>query len=49
MVLIGGAVVLALLALLARLPTHRLPGWVSVYVGVAIGAIIVVVLVGLFA
>jgi hypothetical protein len=49
MVLIGGAVVLALLALLARLPTARWPSWVRVYVGVAIAAVIVVVLVALLA
>jgi hypothetical protein len=49
MILIGAAVVLVLLAALALVPTDRLPGWLGVYIGVAIASSIVVVLVAMFA
>ena len=49
MVLIGGAIVLVLLAAGALLPTDRLPHWVSVYIALAIASGIAVVLVALFA
>jgi hypothetical protein len=48
MVLVGGGIVLVLVALLVLLPTDRLPSWLSVYIGVAIACAIVVVLVALF-
>ena len=48
MVLVGGGIVLALLALAALVPRDRLPGWVSVYIGVALACGVLVVLVALF-
>ena len=47
MVLIGGAIVLVLLALAALIPTDRLPGWLSVYLGVALACGVLVVVVAL--
>jgi hypothetical protein len=41
--------VLALLAVAAVLPIDRLPGWLNLYVGVAIGSAVLVVLVALLA
>lgn len=44
-VLIGGGIVLALIALVAMIPFDRLPPWLGVYIRVAIacGTLVVVV------
>lgn len=49
MVLVGGGIVVSLLALAALIPRDRLPGWLRVYIGVAVACGILVVLVAMFA
>jgi hypothetical protein len=49
MVLVSGAIVLALLAALALLPTDRAPAWLRTYIAVAIGCGILVVVIATFA
>ena len=45
MVLLVGGIVLALIAMMALVPYHRLPPWLAVYIRVAIACGILVVFV----